>query len=216
VSELVTGVSEDGQRAGAAFQPRHCLCPFFSDAPDWEAIAPLALVDALTGEEPQQRTAVQIAWTAPAFHVRFRAEDSHVWATLWERDDPLYEEEVVEVFIDPFGDLESYFEIEVNPLNTVFDLVLRRTLSGYRKDARWNCEGLRTSTIQDDAGWTVEMSIPFASLGPELPSLSTGWRANFCRIDRPQNEPRELSAWSPPSRPTFHTPERFGVVEFVR
>jgi hypothetical protein len=63
----------------------------------------------------------------------------------------------------------------------------------------------------------VELAIPFASVA-ETPSAGTKWRANFCRIDRPSRDgsvPRELTAWSPPMRETFHTQERFGVVEFV-
>jgi len=38
---------------------------------------------------------------------------------------------------------------------------------------------------------------------------------NFCRIDRPPGVPRELSAWSPTGRANFHTPERFGILEFA-
>ena len=33
------------------------------------------------------------------------------------RDDPLYDEEVVEAFLCPTGDLRHYFELEVSPLN---------------------------------------------------------------------------------------------------
>jgi hypothetical protein len=29
------------------------------------------------------------------------------------------------------------------------------------------------------------------------------------------NAPRELTAWSPTFRPSFHTPERFGVLQYV-
>ena len=90
----------------------------------------------------------------------FHAEDTHAWATMTERDAPLYEEEVVEVFLDPVGDLESYFEIEVNPLNTVLDLVLRKNRSGYVKDFAWQCEGLRTAVVKREAAWTTELAIP--------------------------------------------------------
>ena len=52
---------------------------------------------------------------------------------------------MVEVFLDPFGDSLSYFEIEINPLNTVTDLFIRRTWTGLKKDFRWKCEGLVTA-----------------------------------------------------------------------
>ncbi len=99
----------------------------------------------------------------------FHAEDTDAWATHTVHDAPLYEEEVVEIFLDPAGDLESYFKIEVNPLNTVCDLVLRRNRSGWRKDFEWHCEALKTAVSKSDGAWTAEMAIPFASLGPGLP-----------------------------------------------
>jgi hypothetical protein len=158
---------------------------------------------------------VRCAWDASEFRILFQCADDYVWATLTERDGPLYTEEVVEIFLDPVGDLESYFEIEVNPLNTVLDLVLRKTASGYRKDFSWQCEGLRTRVEKNGSGWSVEISIPFHSLSAEAALAGTRWRMNFCRIDRPVGRERELSAWSPPRRGSFHTPERFGLVEFA-
>ena len=151
----------------------------------------------------------------PSFGSCFRAEDDYAWATHTQRDAPLYEEEVVEVFLDPVGDLACYFEIEVNPLNTVLDLVLRRNRSGYVKDIAWQCEGLRTAILAGPKFWCAELSIPFASLTSERPTAGARWRANFLRIDRPHDSARELSAWSPTSYPNFHLPERFGFIEFV-
>lgn len=169
----------------------------------------------VSGAEPQQATSVRLAWDAEELRVLFHASDTAVWATLTERDAPLYEEEVVEVFLDPAGDLEGYFEIEVNPLNAVLDLVLRRNRSGYTKDFAWRCDGLRTAVTKTDTAWTAELAIPFLSLAAAPPRAGDCWRANFCRIDRPPGVPRELTAWSPMGRGSFHTPERFGILEFV-
>ncbi len=181
----------------------------------WKTIQPSSLSEAIGGGEPDQPTALHLACDARELRVLFHSTDRDPWATLTERDGPLYKEEVVEVFLDPVGDLECYFEIEVNPLNAVLDLVLRRTRSGYAKSLAWRCDGLRTRVTFGTAAWTTELAIPFSSLiaGPP-PAPGDTWRANFCRIDRPRTGPRVLSAWSPPRRPTFHTPERFGVVEF--
>ena len=181
---------------------------FWSDVP-W-----FALRETVSGQPPKQSTRVRLAWDAGECRVLFHAEDLHPWATLTERGAPLYEEEVVEVFLDPVGDLECYFEIEVNPLNAVLDLVLRRNRSGYKKDFAWRCDGLRTAVAKDSTGWRAELSIPFAALTAAPPSNGTRWRANFLRIDRPPGTERELSAWSPTGRANFHTPERFGFVEF--
>jgi hypothetical protein len=184
-------------------------------SPFWSGIDSVPLRDTIFGGVPQQRTSVRVAWNADELRVLFHADDAHIFATLTERDAPLYMEEVVEVFLDPVGDLECYFEIEVNPLNAVLDVVLRRNRSGYRKEFAWNCDGLRTSVWRDTESWSAELSIPFASLTANRPGPGTEWRANFTRIDRPPGVQRELSAWSPTWRPTFHVPERFGILQFA-
>ena len=182
----------------------------------WRDIAPVYLKETVTGGLPAQATWFKTAWTDPELRVLFHAADTDAWATHTAHDEPLYEEEVVEIFLDPAGDIESYFEIEVNPLNAVCDLVLRRVRGGWRKDFGWHCEGLKTSVQKTAAAWTAEIAIPFASLGPGLPVPGKPWRANFHRIDRPKNSPWELSSWSPTGREMFHVQEKFGYLEFVR
>jgi hypothetical protein len=186
-------------------------------SPDWRDLEAVELLEAVTGGPPKQRTFVRAAWNEQEWRILFECEDTDPWATMTVRDEPLFKEETVEVFFDPVGDLEGYFEIEVNPLGTVLDLVLRRSRSGYKGDSAWDCEGLRAAARIVDGGWVAEIAIPFASVASP-PQPGTEWRVNFCRIDRPSREgslPRELSAWSPPLRDNFHTPERFGAVRFV-
>jgi hypothetical protein len=194
------------------------VCPrreiAFGDLGDWRDISSIALQENVRNARPQQGTGVQCVWDEAALHVLFTCVDRHPWATITERDGPLWEEEVVEVFLDPIGDYEAYFEFEVNPLNTVLDLVLRKNRSGYRKDFAWNCEGLLTEVRRTAEGWTTEFLIPFTALVREPPRLASEWRVNFFRIDRPPDQERELSAWSPTLLPNFHVPQRFGRLQF--
>lgn len=181
----------------------------------WESIEPVFLRENIAGTAPKQLTWFKVAWDDMRLHVLFHAEDPDAWATLTEHDAPLYTEEVVEVFLDPLGDLECYFEIEVNPLNATLDVVLRRNLSGYRKDFRWHCDGLQTAVTKNAGSWDAEISIPFESLEPGCGGAGKIWRANFYRIDRPKDSSAELSAWSPTRCRTFHFPRRFGFLEFA-
>lgn len=187
--------------------------PVAADPVAWCEQPSVALVDAVTGQPPAQATCVQAVWNEEALRVLFTVEDSEIQATMRVRDMPLYEEEVVEIFLDPVGDAASYFEIELNPLGTVLDLVLRRTQSGYRKDFRWRCEGLETAVSTIPGGWCGELLIPFAALGSLRPAPGSIWRVNFYRIDRTGTE-RALSAWSPTGHPNFHIPDRFGFFDF--
>jgi hypothetical protein len=180
----------------------------------WANCARLSLRDNLSGRLPQWGTEVRLGWSGDMLHSLYLCQDPNPWATKTTRDDALWEEEVVEVFLDPFGDSLSYFEIEINPLNTVIDLVIRRTWTGLRKDFRWRCEGLVTACGILPYGWVAAFQIPFASLGDCHPERSPVWRVNFSRIDRPKDEPAELSSWSPTHSKTFHVPGRFGVMRF--
>jgi hypothetical protein len=183
----------------------------------WKGIEPVLLRDTVTGENARQSTRVRTTWSDAKWHVLFEMEDALPWATFTSRESPLWEEEVVEVFFDPVGDLESYFEIEINSLGTVKDLVLRRTASGWRKEFAWTVEGLESRVQRTATGWTAEMAIPFEALGAVVLAMGTAWRANFLRIDRPHGPctDADLSAWSPTGIRQFHRAERFGFVEFV-
>jgi hypothetical protein len=184
---------------------------------DFASGAPQHLRENTTGEASRQKTALLSSWDEEAWHLRFECEDANPWATISEHDGRLWTEEVVEVFFDPVGDLQAYFEIEVNPRNAICDLVLRRSASGWRKEFGWHCEGLRTSVQLSPRGWSADLHIPFASVTNDPVKAGVVWRANFFRIDRPggpASEP-DLSAWSPTLAPTFHRPQHFGFVEFV-
>ena len=180
----------------------------------WASCVRISLRENLSGRQPRWGTEVRLGWSDDALHGLYLCQDPNPWATKTSRDDALWEEEVVGVFLDPFGDSLSYFEIEINPLNTVTDLFVRRTLSGLRKDFRWNCEGLTTACGTLAYGWVAAFQIPFESLGDCHPARFPVWRANFSRIDRSKDGEFELSAWSPTFVKSFHVPGRFGVMRF--
>ncbi len=120
-----------------------------------------------------------------------------MWAIYDQEDDKLWEEEVVEVFIDPDGDGRNYLELEVNPLNTVVDLIIVQLAPTWESDFDWDIAGLQTAvqtygTVNDslgqDEGWTVEIAIPWAAMAARInagrPSPGDTWRLNVCRIER--------------------------------
>jgi hypothetical protein len=181
----------------------------------WHGVAPVDFRENVHGGLPLQATHVRCAWDEAEFRVLFTCIDAHVWATMTQRDGPLWEEEVVEVFLDPVGDVQNYFEFEVNPLNAVVDLALRRNRNGWKKEFTWDCEGFRSAVERTDTGWNAELAIPFHSILAEPLVAGAEWRVNFYRIDRPMDIPRELTAWSPTLMGTFHEPRRFGRVRFV-
>lgn len=185
----------------------------------WTAIPPLgSLVDARSGKPVRDATIVRAAASREALHAHFACDDRDVWATHTRRDAPLWEEEVVEVFLAPGrGDPDRYAEIEISPAGVLFDALVRNP-DGLRStmtvDTAWTARGLvgRVSRTAGH-GWSAELAIPWRSI-EELGPARGEWRANFFRIERPHGAPAEYSAWSPTGAdpPDFHKPARFGYL----
>lgn len=150
--------------------------------------------------KPTHNTRIKMLWDSDFLYVLAEMEEPHVWATLAQRDTVVYYDDDFEVFIDPDGDTHYYTEIEVNALNTVWDLMLMRPYSVDKLDKvlwRWDIPKLRTAvqingTINDptdiDIGWNVEMAIPMETLiefsgKKSSPTEGDTWRINFSRVD---------------------------------
>jgi hypothetical protein len=148
---------------------------------------------------PRFRTRAQMLWDDQFFYVGAYLEEPHLWATLTARDSIIFQDNDFEVFIDPDGDTHNYYELEMNALNTVWDLLL---VKPYRDGGpavhSWDIQGLRTGvhlmgTLNDpsdrDKAWTVEIALPFAVLReclpgkPERPAAGDQWRVNFSRVE---------------------------------
>ncbi len=175
---------------------------------------PVRLRRATDGAAPRLATSFFAFYDDEYLTVVFSAADDHVVATMDRHDQPLYEEDVVEVFLAP-RTAREYFEIEVSPAGTTFDARIESP-DGVRgtmlADVRWECEGLVAAVrklISARNRMTIDtvMRIPFAGLGVESPEPGDLWRANFFRIDRHPSEGDEFSAW----RPTLTTPADFHV-----
>ncbi len=125
-------------------------------------------------------------------------------ASLWDRD-------VVEFFCapDPARRTE-YTEYEWSPNNEGLDLRIRRP----DFDFPW-ASGMEWKVRVDRRGkiWRCEARIPLESLSGTRPVVGTRWRANLYRIDRAN---RAFLASNPLLTGSFHTPERFGWLEFTR
>ncbi len=195
------------------------------DDHSWQGANVVHLVLADTGEKPRQATEARLLWDDDYLYVSFVCQDTDIWATMTERDAHLWEEEVVEIFVDADRDNYCYEEIEVNPLNTVLDLLVLNRDGQLRQLWGWDSEGLITAVTVDgdptrrgtaDRSWTVEMAIPMADFmtAPNLPpEPGDVWHFNLYRIDRGVDGD-EYTCWSPVGRPSYHTPERFGRLVF--
>ena len=179
-------------------------------------------------------TRFRALWRDEGLIVRFDAIDPSPWHTLTDRDDHLWNEEVVEIFIDPDGDGRNYAELEINPANVVCDLQIFEGSPNLRSDIGWDLANLRSTVERSfDAagrtvGWTAIALLPWSDLATLNetdvsfpPQRGDRWKVNVFRIKRPgglEDPERDAvyAAWSQPPDASFHAPEVFREMEFVR
>ena len=191
---------------------------------------------------PRFRTRVKMLWDDEYFYIAAELEEPHVWGTLTRHDSVIFHDNDFEVFIDPNGDTLEYYELEINALNTTWDLFLPKPYRfGGKADNRWEIPGMRTAVRVDgtrndprdrDRGWTVEIALPWKALGeyahrPAPPMPGDEWRVNFSRVEweheivggryrKVAGKPEDNWVWSPQGEINMHIPERWGYVRFAK
>ncbi|MGO4773391.1 carbohydrate-binding family 9-like protein [Flavobacterium sp. W22_SRS_FK3] len=148
--------------------------------------------------KPKYATKVKMLWDETNFYILAKIEEPHVWANLKQRDTIIFYNNDFEVFIDPDSDTFNYYELEINALNTAWDLFLSKP---YRENDNvvlndWNIPGLKSAvkingTLNNpndtDEGWVLEMAIPWASYRKSYNEKNVPedkfWRVNFSRVN---------------------------------
>jgi len=125
----------------------------------WQMTTPVTLLEAQGNGAPQQSTTVRGCWDGARVYLLFDCMDAEIRAAMTRRDSLVWQEEAVEAFLAPYGDLVHYFEFQCNALNTVNDV--RVTNPNARGEAvtfdrAWTCAGWETATRLTAYGWVSE------------------------------------------------------------
>lgn len=189
----------------------------------WAKAAPVGpFVNNSDGAASPLRTEAKLLYDDQFLYFSFRIADENIWATMRQRDEHLWLEEVVEVFLQADPRQTSYIELEVNPLGTMLDIFLLdiRKPIPYKS---WNSARLQWAVQVDgtvdgkpgDRQWTCEIALPLEDVVPapnSPPRPGDRWRLNLYRVEK---QPARASlAWSPTMKGDFHTPARFGEIVF--
>jgi predicted metalloprotease with PDZ domain len=213
------------------------------EEPAWKAVPWTDEFVDIEGDKrprPRFQTRVKMLWDDSYFYVAALLVEPHVWGTLTKHDSVIFHDNDFEIFIDPDGDNHEYYEIEINALNTEWDLFLRKPYrDGGPAVNEWEIPGLKTAihvtgTLNDpkdrDTSWSVEVAIPWKVLAEFAhrsvpPKDRDQWRVNFSRVEwehqvvegryqKTPGTPEHNWVWSPQGVIDMHRPERWGVVQF--
>jgi len=182
-SKTTTSITIDGEDTDAAWSKA-----------EWTDL----FEDIENGIKPKYATKVKMLWDETNFYILAKMEEPNVWANLKQRDTIIFYNNDFEVFIDPDNDTFNYYELEINALNTAWDLFLTKP---YRESDivvanGWDIPGLKSAvkingTINNpndtDQGWVLEMAIPWASYKTsyfdKVVPIDKFWRVNFSRVN---------------------------------
>ncbi|MBN2317407.1 MAG: prolyl oligopeptidase family serine peptidase [Sedimentisphaerales bacterium] len=189
--------------------PRHYVCqrvigPMTVDGklnePSWEK-APwteyhLDIEGQMRLVKPRFNTRCKMLWDDRYFYVAAMLEDPHVWGTITERNTVIFHDNDFEAFIDPDGDSHSYYEFEVNALNTVWNLYMDKPYkhggNAVNREMPGQKSGVYVKGTLNDPGdtdeyWTVEIAFPWKAMAEYAhcacpPEDGDQWRVNFSRV----------------------------------
>jgi hypothetical protein len=214
---------------------------------DWKQavlISDFEDIEGASKPKPSFSTTVKMMWDSQYLYIGAVLEEPHLWGTLKKHDDIIYRDHDFEVFIDPMGDGEQYFEIEINVLGTIMDLFMNKPYKkGGTFDMEWNTTGIQSKVIANgtinnnsdiDSSWTVEMAIPFTAISRNnriaSPSTTNPWRINFSRVQwtleqdgksyrkklNQNNKPisEHNWVWNPTGVIDMHVPVKWGYLLF--
>ena len=238
------------------FAPRTAICYRASgrltidgaiDEPSWRAAPwsdPFVDIEGDARFAPRFTTRMKLLWDDEYLYLAADLEEPDIWGTISTRDAVIYQDNDFEVFIDPDGDSHEYYELEINALNTVWDLMLidRTAMAGPDQrlghrgvEDRIHLRGTLNRPGDKDDGWSVEIALPWAALkeaapAARAPRAGEQWRINFSRVQwqldhRDGRYAKRIDAqgspvpennwvWSPQGAIDMHMPERLGYVQF--
>ncbi|MCA9576797.1 MAG: carbohydrate-binding family 9-like protein [Sandaracinaceae bacterium] len=185
-------------------------------------------VQTMNGAQARFEARARVVYDDTYLYVAFQVADTNLQSPHRNADDHLWEQDCVEVFLDPDGDGRNYFEIQVSPRGVVFDTRYdsRRQPQPFGH-VNWQSQAqvgvaLRGTLDDDqvDEGYHVELRVPFSALvaegsaaTQEAPAPGSTWRMNFYVMEKSPNG-QDAAGWSPVLVPDFHATDRFGRVTF--
>lgn len=179
----------------------------------WKQAPKAELVDVVTGETPALSTFFQCLRSdgQGCLYLRFEGKSEGRHSTFRLHDEPLWKQDVFELFICDEGRLDRYRELQSSPWDVRFDGNIRYDEKGERHlDVSWDAEAWTSETVYDrKTGRLITVwKLPY-EVFESKPKAGESWRMGVFRVAG-----EELQAWQMTGKANFHVPARFGYLDF--
>ena len=174
----------------------------------WNGAAKLPAFENASGEAVEEQTIVAKAWTASDLNFRIVCQDNNIASRVKNAttdDGNITADDCIEIFIQPDPAKPAYMHFAVNTLGKKYDAI--SAYGGTGLDITWNPAWTTAVAVGADT-WSVDVKIPFASLG-----ISAQDSSKFkITIKRSRAGRAENSGWPDAS---YFNPGSFGLATLV-
>ncbi len=179
----------------------------------WAQAPEAFLVDVVSGKEPALLSFFQCLRDDERglLYLCFEGESKGRHSTFKLHDEPLWKQDVFELFICDEGRLDRYRELQSSPWDLRFDGYICYDEEGRRHlDVSWDAKGWTSETgYFKQPGKLISLwTIPY-EVFDRRPQSGESWRMGVFRVAG-----KELQAWQMTGAANFHVPERFGYLDF--
>ena len=183
--------------------------------PAWQQAIEAELVPNTAGKDIVPRTSFVLLSSDMHLYFKITAEDENPRSTMTGYNQPLYNEEVVELFISWDGRHERYYEYEANHLGAVFSAYIDHSAAGNKINFISAQNNPTETYVSTNSGGFVVSGRVQMPLGDAPPNgkIADGAIFNVYRIKRTDNGDMMLAAFSPTGKDNFHMPEKFAKIE---
>lgn len=174
----------------------------------WEKIVPIThLGDDGGGSSSMEATQLYLCHDINYVYVAVRCSEldtGTIRVSVQDHDGPTYTDDNMWFFFDVNNDMETYYQLIVNPAGIAFDRACDLADGRVNTVLEWNGPWEIRSGREPNA-WTLEMRILKKELAPYSDEQ---WGFNFRRL---QTSTASAAYWT---LPFGHTPANFGIIEF--
>jgi hypothetical protein len=170
------------------------------DKPIWMGMPELSF-HLIKGGVPQATGFAKLLYSDQGIYIGIYCQDVNAKQNVCarqKRDDEVWNDPSVEVFMDPWLSRSDYYHFVLNQANVQFD--------AKNQNASWNFSW-KSATYTGDGYWSAEIFLPFGEMGIDG-RVGEWWGINICINN---STTKENICWSP-TFGGFHSPERFGRI----
>ncbi len=117
-------------------------------------------------EAPENPTEVLLMWDAQNFYIGVKAYFPNIRifrTSQTQQDSPIWEDEAVEILLDPDPQTEPYYHFIVNPIGALLDQKVKATgppiLRFAPADVQWETQNNAAQTFKADSKWNSDANV---------------------------------------------------------